>query len=68
MGKSIQQKKQIATLEIECNMLRHPNVNLHKETQEGASNQQVFMNSSEGELKEENIVHQLIENMEPTLA
>ena len=36
--------------------------NLHKDAQSGASNQKMSMNSGQGELKEEDIVHQLIED------
>jgi hypothetical protein len=38
--------------------------NLHKDAQSGASNQKMSMNSGQWELKEDDIVHQLIEDTE----
>jgi len=39
-------------------------VNLHKVSKSGALNQEIFMNSGQGELKEKDILYQLIEDME----
>jgi hypothetical protein len=64
MSTLVQLKHQISTLEVECNMIRNLVVNLCKDAQSGASNQRLSINSGHGELKEEDIVHQLIEDME----
>jgi hypothetical protein len=61
---TLQQKQQIATLEAECSLFRNMVVNLRKDAQLGASNQRMSMSSRRGELKEEDIVHQLIKDME----
>jgi hypothetical protein len=45
MGTLVQQKQQISTLEVECNLLRNMVVNLCKDAQLGASNQKMLVNS-----------------------
>lgn len=64
MGTLDHQKQQIVVLEAECNLLRNMVLNLSKGAQSGASNQRMSVNSAPRELKEEDNVHQLAEDIE----
>lgn len=64
MGTLVQQSQQIVVLEAEYNLLRNMVLNLSKGDQSGVSNQRLSVNSTQGELMEEETVHQLAEDME----
>ena len=59
MGTLVQQKHQMAILEVECNMLQTMVINMRKGDHSGASNQVKFVNSNCGKLNEEETMHQL---------
>lgn len=63
MGCLMELKKQLVVVEAKCKLLRNLALNLPKGDQPMASNQRRFVNSSMGEFKEEEIVHQFDEEM-----
>jgi hypothetical protein len=58
MNTLVQEKQQIDTLEVECNMLRNMVLNLSKGSQSAASNHGMSTNSTQVEFKEEDTIHQ----------
>jgi len=64
MGTLVQHKQHIATLEAKCGILRNMFIKISKGTQSRTSNQRMSYNSTYGELKEEDGVHHLVEDME----
>lgn len=68
LGTLVQQKQPIATLEAECSMLQNMVVNLSKGTQSGPSNQRMSINLAQEDFKEEDAIHQLIEDMKKKLS
>jgi hypothetical protein len=49
---------------VECIFLRNMVTNMSKGAHSSTSNQILFMNSTHGDLKERDTMHQLVENME----
>jgi hypothetical protein len=60
----LQQKRQIQVLEAECSMLRNMVCNLNKGSQSVASNFRMSMNYVPDEPKEEETIHQMLEDMD----
>jgi hypothetical protein len=59
---SLEEKNQY--IEVECNMLRNMVVNLNKDMHSTTSTKKKIVNSSHANLKEEEIVHQLKDEMD----
>jgi hypothetical protein len=64
MDTLVQQKRQIQILEAECSMLRNMVCNLNKGFHLATSNYRISMNSAPDDPKEEETVHQMIEDMD----
>lgn len=59
-----QQKQQIQVLEAECSILRNTVNNLSKGSHLVASNYRMLVNSAQEDLKKEDTVHQMMEDMD----
>lgn len=59
-----QQKQQIQVLEAECSILRNTVYNLSKGSHLVASNYRMLVNSAQENLKKEDTVHQMMEDMD----
>jgi hypothetical protein len=64
MDTLVQQKRQIQVLEVECSMLRNMVCNLSKGSHSAASNYRMSVNLTPDDLKEEETIHQMIEDMD----
>jgi hypothetical protein len=59
----VQQKQKIDVLEAECNMLRNMVINLSKDSHFAASNHRMSTNFVQADLKEEDTIHQMMEDI-----
>lgn len=64
MNSVVQQKQKVDELEAEWRLLRNMVINLSKDMQSAASNQRISINSGQAELKEEDTVYQMLEDMD----
>jgi hypothetical protein len=64
MNTLVQHKQQINVLEVECSMLRNMVSNISKGSHYVASNHKMWTNSVQVDFKEEDIAHQLMEDMD----
>lgn len=64
MATLLQQKRQIQVLKAKCSMLRNMVCNLNKSSQSAASNFRMSVKSVPDEPKEEETVHQMLEDMD----
>lgn len=64
MNLLVRQRQKIDVLEAESSMLRNVVINLAKDFQSTASNQRISINSVQEDLKEEETIHQLKDDME----
>jgi hypothetical protein len=64
MATLLQQKRQIQVLEAKCSMLRNMVCNLNKSSQSAACNFRMSVKSVPDEPKEEETVHQMLEDMD----
>jgi hypothetical protein len=67
MGVLVQQKQKISTLKAECNMLWNMVINISKDMHSTASDKKTSVNSAHADLKEEETVCQLKDEMDTRL-